>query len=122
MLKGNTEELLKTIKFQAEETFFALEKGNFDDYGMSLDVYWKLKKQLSSKISVPVVDQLYDVVRKEYGVLGGKIIGAGGGGFIMLYCPKNQKALDLYMSSKGFPRLDFNVDNHGSMILGNFTN
>jgi D-glycero-alpha-D-manno-heptose-7-phosphate kinase len=46
-----------------------------------LDEHWKLKKQLSNKISLSKVDSLYEEVKERFGVLGGKIIGAGGGGF-----------------------------------------
>lgn len=121
-LKGNTEELLHKIKEHVPLTLKLLKDGNFDDYGRLLDEYWMLKKQLSDKISVPIVEDLYKYVKTEFGVLGGKLIGAGGGGFLLLYCPSNQYYLDIFMKSRGFNRLHYNIDNHGSMILGNFTN
>lgn len=121
-LKGNSEEVLKIVKEHGLKTIEYLTKGDFNAYGLLMDEYWQLKKQLSSKISIPIVDEIYEYTKKNYEVLGGKIIGAGGGGFLLLYCPNNQNKLDDFMAKQGFPRLHFNIDNHGSMILGNFTN
>jgi D-glycero-alpha-D-manno-heptose-7-phosphate kinase len=53
------------------------------------------------------VDELYDHVRSEYGVLGGKIAGPGGGGFLMLYCPSDHGRLEAFMASQGMPRLHY---------------
>jgi D-glycero-alpha-D-manno-heptose-7-phosphate kinase len=120
-LQGNTADLLGIIKEQAISTLSFLKRGEYDAYGKQLDDYWTIKKQLSSKISLPIVDQLYDHVKKEYGVLGGKVIGAGGGGFILFYCPLDkQRELNTFMKVQGFPRLDFEIDHEGSTILGNF--
>lgn len=121
-LKGNSEELLKIIKTQAYQTIDFLNKSDLDSYGRLMDDYWNLKKQLSNKISIPLVDEVYETTKKDYNVLGGKIIGAGGGGFLMLYCNKNHLKLDQFMESSGYSRLHFNIDNFGSTILGNFTN
>lgn len=112
--------LLEIVKEQSYEILSMLETSNFNDYGFILDKYWQIKKQLSTKISIPFVDEIYEYVKKEYGVLGGKIIGAGGGGFLMLYLPKNNKQLDMFMHQKGCKKLFFNIDKQGSSILGNF--
>ena len=56
----------------------------------------------------------------KIGVLGGKIIGAGGGGFLLLYAPKQRKTLSNFMETYGCKRLNFNVDNKGSSVIGNF--
>ena len=121
-LKGNTEKILDTVLTQAHITKDLLENGDFDAYGRLMDEYWQLKKQLSNKITIPIVDEIYEVAKQKYNVLGGKVIGAGGGGFLLLYCNKDHSMLDSYMKSLGFPRLHFNVDNRGSTILGNFMN
>jgi D-glycero-alpha-D-manno-heptose-7-phosphate kinase len=120
-LKGNSEELLKIIKKQAYQTVEYLKNSDLDSYGKIMDEYWNLKKQLSNKISIPIVDEIYETVKKDFNVLGGKIIGAGGGGFLMLYCNKNHLKLDEFMKSAGYSRLHFNIDNIGSTILGNFS-
>ena len=121
-LKGNSEELLQIIKTQAYQTVQFLIDSDLDSYGRLMDEYWNLKKQLSNKISIPIVDEIYEITKKNYNVLGGKIIGAGGGGFLMLYCNKNHLKLDQYMEAAGYSRLHFDIDNVGSTILGNFTN
>ena len=69
---------------------------------------------------MPKIDALYDDVKKDFGVLGGKIIGAGGGGFIMLYCPKKHLELEKFMEGIGFPRLHYFVDYEGSKNIAEF--
>jgi len=81
-------ESLCQIKELGYKTLDAIEQENFDRWGLLLDEHWQYKKRLSSKISLYAVDELYELVKKKYGVLGGKILGAGGGGFLLLYCPK----------------------------------
>jgi len=74
---------------------------------------------MSDKISVSWIDELYDEVRACYGVLGGKIIGAGGGGFLMLYCPSTSRKLEDFMLSRGLPRLYYNVEREGTKVVAN---
>ena len=119
-LVGNSEGILNIVRSHGYKTIDLLLKGKFDEYGALMDEYWQLKKQLSNKITLPVVDEIYEHVKKTYNVLGGKIIGAGGGGFLLLYCNNSQNLLNEFMSSKGYSRLYFNIDLHGSTILGNF--
>lgn len=121
-LKGNSEETLKIIKEHGYKTINYLSNGNFEEYGKLMDEYWELKKSLSNKISIKEVDVIYDHVKKHYGVIGGKIIGAGGGGFLLLYCMDNRNKLDEFMKSKNYSRLNFGLDKIGSTILGNFIN
>jgi D-glycero-alpha-D-manno-heptose-7-phosphate kinase len=119
-LKGNSEEILKQVKQHGYKTLEILESGNFREYGLLLDEYWKLKKELSNKISTTEVDDIYDYVKEYFGVLGGKIVGAGGGGFLLLFAEKNHFELEKFMSDKGYQRLHFDIDNSGSKIIGNF--
>ena len=119
-MKGNTEELLLQIKDYGYKTLDIIESQNFDQYGLLMHDYWELKKKLSSGISLNSVDCLYEELRKNYNVLGGKIIGAGGGGFFMMYVYKNHKKLEEYMKSIGYSKLEFAVDYTGSKILGNY--
>ena len=65
-----------------------LQQNALDDFGALLDEAWKLKRELASGVSVPEIDEMYAAARKA-GALGGKILGAGGGGFMMLYVPEN---------------------------------
>jgi D-glycero-alpha-D-manno-heptose-7-phosphate kinase len=121
-LKGNSEDILKTIKQHGLKTIEYLKLGDLDAYGCLLDEYWQLKKQLSNKINLEVVDNIYNLAKSNFNVLGGKIIGAGGGGFLLLYCSQKQNQLDSFMQKNGFQRLYFNLETQGSIILGNFTN
>jgi D-glycero-alpha-D-manno-heptose-7-phosphate kinase len=119
-LKNDSEKKLLQVKEYGFKTLDLIRAKDFDSYGLLLDEYWTLKKQLSNKISLSKVDEVYDEVKRSFGVLGGKIIGAGGGGFLLLYSSKNKKDLDDYMSSIGYRKLHFNMDEKGSIILGNF--
>lgn len=100
----------------------AIREENFDAFGQMLDEHWQSKKRMSGKISLKRVDELYDLVRKEYNVLGGKIIGAGGGGFIMLYCNKDHKRLNRFMEQHGMMRLHYAIEFEGSKVVTNLFN
>ena len=56
---------------------------------------------------------------KIFGGLGVKILGAGGGGFLLLYCPKEHKKLEQYMLSLGMPRLHYTIEMEGSKVIAN---
>jgi D-glycero-alpha-D-manno-heptose-7-phosphate kinase len=117
---AKTQLILSEIKEYGYKTCEYLRAGGFDKYGLLLNDYWNLKRQLSSKISLPWVDELYDIVRAKLGVLGGKIIGAGGGGFLLLCADKCKNELDDYMRAHGCKRLYYNVDAQGSRTIGNY--
>jgi D-glycero-alpha-D-manno-heptose-7-phosphate kinase len=110
------------IKELGRQILSAIEAEDFDSWGRLLDEHWRNKKRLSSKISFGRVDQLYERVKAEYSVLGGKVIGAGGGGFLMLYCPVQHKRLEAFMQSNGMPRLHYNIEREGSKVLANSNN
>ncbi|MFZ2493619.1 MAG: galactokinase [Thermoanaerobaculia bacterium] len=95
----------------------AIERSNFDTWGQLLDEHWQAKKQLSGKISLAKVDTIYEEVRERFGVLGGKIIGAGGGGFLMLYSPKNHATLERFMESRGMPRMHYTIEPEGTKVV-----
>ncbi|OLC96881.1 MAG: galactokinase [Acidobacteria bacterium 13_1_40CM_4_58_4] len=112
-------ESLHRIKDLGYRILDAIEREDFDAWGQMLDEHWQYKKRMSSKISLPVVDRLYDEVRTSYGVLGGKIVGAGGGGFLMLYCPNQHRRLEQFMLSQGMPRLHYMIEPEGSKVVAN---
>lgn len=116
---GQVFESLKSIKDLGYKILEAIEGENFDLWGGLLNEHWKNKKKLSSKISLSKVDELYDEAMERYGVLGGKIIGAGGGGFLMLYCPRNHKQLENFMQANGMPRLHYAIEMEGSKVVAN---
>ncbi len=78
------------LKEQAVMMKEALLMGNFDKLGAILDFGWQHKKQMASDISNPLIDEIYETARKA-GATGGKISGAGGGGYMIFYCPKNTR-------------------------------
>jgi len=102
---------LDRIKDMAYETKRLLEKGKLDEWGVMLDDYWKTRKRMSNKISLPIIDEAYETARKN-GALGGKLIGAGGGGFLMLYCPKKKPTEAL--NKLGLIEMPFSFDFGGA--------
>jgi D-glycero-alpha-D-manno-heptose-7-phosphate kinase len=111
------DESLLHIKELGRRILAAVKDGRLDDFGRMLDEHWQHKKKLSSKISLPHIDALYEKVKSEFGVLGGKIIGAGGGGCLMLYCPKEHHKLVQFMETQRMPRLDYNIAFEGAKVV-----
>ncbi len=97
----------------------ALRAQDFDAFGTLMHEHWTAKKRLSGKVTVPAVEALYEHVRAEYGVLGGKVAGAGGGGFVMLYCPADGARLTEYMAAQGMERLAYHAEFEGSKVIAN---
>lgn len=103
---------MKDSAYKARELVVA---GAFDDLGLLLDENWELKKQLSSGISNPEIDNIYQAARNA-GALGGKITGSGGGGFLLLCCPQEQQ--NRVRTALGNLReLPFHFERFGSRIL-----
>ena len=98
----------------------ALEEGEPDRFGLLLDEHWANKKQRSGKISHPSIDRWYEAARSN-GALGGKVIGAGGGGFLMLYCTGAAKpAVRKVLVAEGLREMPFNFDFDGAKVIVNF--
>lgn len=110
---------LHRIKELGHRSLEAIEGGDFDAWGHLLHEHWQQKKQLSDRISWTKVDEIYRTVRGDYGVLGGKVIGAGGGGFLLVYCPANHDRLDRFMADQGMPRLHYTIEPEGSKVVAN---
>ncbi|HLH24000.1 MAG TPA: galactokinase [Chloroflexota bacterium] len=110
---------IKEIGYQIRD---AIVSGDFDRFGTLMDDHWQLKRQMSNKISISAVDELYDYVKQAYGVLGGKVVGAGGGGFLMLYCPQKHRELTQFMRSRGMMRLHYNAEFEGAKVVTNLFN
>ncbi len=105
---------IKTLGYRIRDAWV---EGDLQGWGRMLHEHWLSKKQLSSKISWPHIDRIYDHVRDEMGVLGGKVIGAGGGGFLMLFDPSDGKKLEAFMAQQHMPRLNYAIDRGGSQVL-----
>lgn len=97
----------------------SLELGNVDEFGKLMHEHWLEKKRISSKMSSAQIDHWYDKAIKN-GALGGKLMGAGGGGFL-LFCSKNGKRKELRkaMEEEGLRYMDFQFDWEGSKVLLN---
>ncbi len=108
---------LHRIKALAVEMHRALIGEDLDQFGRLLDLGWQEKKRLSTRVSSTVIDQWYGAARKA-GALGGKIAGAGGGGFLLLYCPAGrQQAVRAAMARLGLPEFTFDFDFEGAEVL-----
>ena len=98
----------------------ALERGNLDAFGHLLHEHWQNKKRRSHLISDAQLDRWYTMAR-ERGALGGKVIGAGGGGFLLLYCPGPANAMVRdALSAEGLREMPFSFDFEGAKVLVNF--
>jgi D-glycero-alpha-D-manno-heptose-7-phosphate kinase len=117
--QAQVESSLSGIKDLGYRILDAIQSEDFDRWGLLLHEHWVNKKRMSDKISVKWIDELYEEVRTGCGVLGGKIIGAGGGGFLMLYCPTGSRRLEDFMRSRGLPRLYYNLEREGTKVVAN---
>jgi|UniRef100_A0A7C4PNS4 D-glycero-alpha-D-manno-heptose-7-phosphate kinase len=119
--KANIQDRLQVLREMKDMACLArteLERGNLDAIGSMLDQAWKLKKKLASRISNGEIDALYDKARKA-GALGGKITGAGGGGFLLLYCPRERQ--DAVRSAMGhLQELPFRLERDGVKVIFNY--
>jgi D-glycero-alpha-D-manno-heptose-7-phosphate kinase len=95
-----------------------LRNGNIEAIGDLLHEAWELKKQLASGISNGEIDGLYDDARRA-GALGGKITGAGGGGFLLLYCPHEKQEV-VRQALHCLQELPFKLESDGSKVIFNY--
>lgn len=103
---------VKDLGFQNQR---ALESGRLDEFGRLMDVHWKHKKQRSSGMSNPRIDAWYDCAMQN-GALGGKIIGAGGGGFLMFYA-EDKARLRHALHEEGLKEVRFRFDFEGTRLV-----
>lgn len=107
----------KELGLQIKE---ALQDGDLDRFGELMDVHWQNKKRRSGKISDPRIDRWYELAR-DNGAVGGKLIGAGGGGFLLFYCPNSHKGqLRKAMAEEGLREMPFEFDFEGAKVLVDF--
>ena len=111
--KVNFEEKMLKIMDLGYKFTDALQNKQYDRYGQLLDIHWQYKKMLSNKMTNEKIDNIYSFLKDEKLILGGKIIGAGGGGFLLVYTPHQFEKVDAYAKENGFVRLDYSLDKDG---------
>jgi D-glycero-alpha-D-manno-heptose-7-phosphate kinase len=108
-------ELVVRMAELAQQLRISLVNGEIGDMGPILDENWHLKKQLSGQISDHWIDSCYDTA-KQNGATGGKLLGAGGGGFLLFYCEKQKQ--DKLRASLGEVReMKFIFDSFGTQVI-----
>jgi D-glycero-alpha-D-manno-heptose-7-phosphate kinase len=103
---------IKEIGYEVRDTIAAGDIGRF---GELLDVHWRTKKNLSNDVSNSRIDDLYEKAKRN-GAIGGKVMGAGGGGFLMLYADSGKRRVRDCMTVEGLKELRFRFDYEGSKV------
>ena len=111
--------ILGDIKEIAHNAYKELKNGNVDAIGGLLHQSWQLKKKLASKISNGYLNELYETALSA-GASGGKISGAGGGGFLLLYCPNGSQEV-VRDALKQLQELPFTIGQDGSKVIFNYS-
>lgn len=111
-------EILTKMKYQAATIREMIAIRQFDRVGEILHEAWEFKKSLVDSISISEIDRMYEVARGA-GAIGGKICGAGGGGFLMLYCPRERQN-ELRAAMKNYREFPFFLEKSGSKIIFNY--
>ena len=116
--KEHNEDMLKNLDFVKElgyQSKYALEKGDLDTFADIMNTHWEYKKKRSGGMSNPQIDEWYSLALAN-GAQGGKMIGAGGGGFLMFYVKDKAKLRDA-MRSTGMSEVRFRFEKEGSRVL-----
>ncbi|HLV88251.1 MAG TPA: hypothetical protein VKV39_14795 [Candidatus Sulfotelmatobacter sp.] len=115
----STIQALHEVKALAARMRKAVQQSDLRELGILLDEAWQAKRRISKRISTPRIDELYALAR-EHGALGGKITGAGGGGFLLIYCePRFQSAVRDAMRCQSVYEMTFSFDMQGATAIAN---
>ena len=109
----NKIEILNNMVYDAIKL---LSKNKLDDFGLLLNQAWNIKKSLNNQISSSYIDSIYNE-GLNLGALGGKILGAGGGGFILFYVPTDKINNFKNIMNKKLLFIPFNFESNGSQII-----
>ncbi|MDC3081802.1 hypothetical protein OA385_05660, partial [Paracoccaceae bacterium] len=112
---GGKRKLISRMVELSYEMKKELESGSIENFGSILDENWRLKSQLTADISDSYIDEIYKI-GIENGALGGKLMGAGHGGFMMFFAPP-EKHHEIKVALKTLRQLDCKFDNKGSQII-----
>jgi D-glycero-alpha-D-manno-heptose-7-phosphate kinase len=115
----NVLESLHQTKELGHRILDALERGALSEFGALLHEHWENKKRRSTAIAADGVDRWYAAGR-EAGATGGKLVGAGGGGFLLLFCENGTKAdVRTAIAAEGLRELHYRIDHEGAKVLVN---
>ena len=118
-LEPDVIERMHSIKEIGHEVYRLLVSGDVDRYGELLHHHWTQKRKLASKMTDASLDEHYEAARAA-GAVGGKLMGAGGGGFFMLYVrPADKRRVIERMAARGLRQLRFRFDDDGARIVAN---
>lgn len=109
---------LREIKEMACEARSELERENIDNLGLLIHQSWELKKRLAGTISNGYINDIYETARRA-GAIGGKITGAGGGGFLLLYVPYEHQT-KVRAALNGLQELPFRLEADGTKVIFNY--
>lgn len=114
---GNRNNHLKTIRAMVDEAQDILQTPHrsLDDFGRLLHESWCVKRELADNVTNPEIDAMYEAGR-ECGALGGKLLGAGGGGFMVLFAPRESHAR-IRERLKSLVEVSFKMNSQGSKIV-----
>jgi D-glycero-alpha-D-manno-heptose-7-phosphate kinase len=114
---SGTVDCLHELQKLVEPMKAALLAGELSDFGLLLHKGWEIKKNLSSKISNARINEMYESALRN-GALGGKITGAGGGGFLLLFCPQqHQQSVRNSLAGMGAREMGFEFDSQGAQVV-----
>jgi D-glycero-alpha-D-manno-heptose-7-phosphate kinase len=117
--QGAALDALHEVLVLAEQMWCLVEVGDLTTFGKLLHEAWQAKKRVSKGISNSRIDHLYQLAR-DNGAMGGKITGAGGGGFLLLYCePPQQEYVRRAMAAEGIREMTFAFDFQGAQVIVN---
>lgn len=114
--KNEIIDLYDKIKSLNKTIIFSLKNKNPAHIANLLNEHWKIKKKLSNKITDKKIDQFFNMLLKKYKFLGGKLIGAGGGGFFLMVTNNKLKTIKI-LQKNNIGYIDFMIDNVGSRII-----
>jgi D-glycero-alpha-D-manno-heptose-7-phosphate kinase len=116
--RNNDTSMIDNLHFVKElgyKSKTAFERGNLEEFASIMNLHWENKKQRSNAMSNDRINTWYDLAMKN-GALGGKLIGAGGGGFLMFYADDTKK-LRKTMAREGLQEIRFRFDFDGSKVV-----
>lgn len=114
-LSTSKKEYVKNIIEHVDEGEKILKSGKINDFGKLLNSSWVIKKKLSPSITNSKIDELYDRA-KNYGALGGKLLGAGGGGFLLVYMEKKYRK-NFFRNNKKIINIPFKFSENGTEVI-----